>query len=158
MTRNVPSYPPLESSFSDIPDQTSPPSSPLSAIMSRPPSTSRSRATSTLSNSTSSKAVNGRQSSATPSDPSVEFLNEEHEPHDGLKFVCAMIDTPDHFDRDEYLVLNGENHVHKVLREQDAKDGLAYLVRFQDNHTAVVSYCSASNLTHPSRTHSLFFK
>jgi len=42
--------------------------------------------------------------------------------------------------RDEYIRLEGEDVVHKVLHEIDGSDQIMYEVRFADTHTDLVSH------------------
>jgi hypothetical protein len=98
-----------------------------------------SRPVSSTSSRPSSRAAANKEPSIGAPDQPIEISDDEDVQVLGLELAEVWIDKPEDFDKDEYLVLEGENAVYKVLREESVESGIAYRVRFGDNRTEVVS-------------------
>jgi hypothetical protein len=106
--------------------------------------TSRSRTVSAASSRSVSSAPTSREQSVASSEQPIEIFDDEEEQTYASELVGVLVEAPENFDRDQYLVLEGEHVVHTVLHECDGKDGIMlYNVRFEDNHTEVVSLSPA---------------
>jgi hypothetical protein len=102
--------------------------------------TPRSRPVSSVSNRTSSSVDTSKEPSLATSEQPIEIPVNEDVQTFGSVLAGILVDTPEAFDKDDYLVLEGENVVYEVLREQNVENGVTYCVRFGDNSTQVVSF------------------
>jgi hypothetical protein len=111
--------------------------------------TSHSRTVSAGSSRSVSRAPTSKEPSVAASELPVHITDDDEVQNYASELVGVLVETPEDFDRGEYMVLEGEHVVHEVLREYDDEDGIIlYNIRFEDNHTEMVSPSPVTCRTH----------
>ncbi|KAF2840017.1 hypothetical protein M501DRAFT_991062 [Patellaria atrata CBS 101060] len=90
------------------------------------------------SRTTRNNPLNSLFNSLSDSDSSTMVIEFRKEPIAKAKLVAAEI--PPIFDTTEYVRFEEEDRVEKVIREEEGSEEVIYKVRFEDNHTEVVTF------------------